>query len=103
MVFPSSSVIKLSDFISLDKALNIVFTSSYENKEPEEVKNIITDCLEECASKYYDGSVDKLIENELGDLIGLGPVNPEHPCSIYRCVADNILKFHEEGVYSQIA
>ncbi len=103
MPIHSTSIISSSDFVSLNRALNIVFTGSYGDKKPGEVKTIIDACLKECATKYYKGSVDRLIENELGDLIGAGPVNPEHPYSIYRCVADRMLKFHEKGVYSQVA
>ncbi len=103
MIFRSSTIISASDFASLNRALDIVFTGNYGDKKPDEVKTIIDACLNDCAKKYYKGSVDNLVKNELGDLIGAGPVNPEHPNSIYRSVADKMLKFHEKGVYTEVA
>lgn len=97
MISPSNSLISSNDLNSLNRALEIVFSGSYEDKKPNEIKKIINSCLKECADKYYNSSVNKLIESELGDLIGAGPVNPEHHCSIYRCVAGKILEFHKKG------
>ena len=98
MLIHSNSAISSADLSSLNRALNIVFSGNYEDKGQAEVKDIIDDCLTDCAAKYYMGSVNKLIENELGVLVGIGPANPEHPCSSYRYVADEMLKFHKNGV-----
>lgn len=99
----TKSVTGPSDFKSLNRALEIVFSKNYENKNLLEIKAIINDNLKECADKYYNGNVDLLVENELCDLIGIGPVNPEHPRSIYMYVAEKIFKFYQQKTYNQFA
>ena len=95
----TKSVTGPSDFKSLNRALEIVFSKNYENKNLSEIKAIINDSLKECADKYYNGNVDILVQSELGDLIGTGPVNPEHPRSIYMHVAEKIFIFHQTKKY----
>lgn len=52
MISPSNSLISSNDLNSLNRALEIVFSGSYEDKKPNEIKKIINSCLKECADKY---------------------------------------------------
>jgi|SRR3972149_8634244 len=92
----TKSVTGPSDFKSLNKALEIVFSKNYENKNLSEIKAIINNSLKEYADKYYSGNVNILVEKELGDLIGTGPINPERPRSIYMYIAEKIFIFHQQ-------
>lgn len=87
----------------LMRALEIEFGNHYRHKHAVEIRQMIENCMKDCADKYFNGNVLKLIRSELDDLKGYGYTNPEYPGSIYRCIADNMLKFHRTKELSSVA